>query len=109
MLGQKGQAVDVFTLLIAIIIIMLAFQYGQNWIAFGTVLLLMLTMRSLAASAVLIAALVLIFITRGDVEAYWPLVIIGLIVFALILGFQKPPEQPEMYGGSDLGGLMQGL
>lgn len=98
---------DTFTLLMAIVIIMLAFQFQQNWIAFGTVILMILTLKNVASTLILIGALIVIYFTAGQSEVYWPIVMFGLIILALIIGASEKP-QPEMYP-PDLGGLLGGM
>ncbi len=94
-------------MMVSIILMMMFLQYGYNWLVFGTVLVVILTKRSLSLTIVLLAALVLIYATKGATDAYWPLLIFGLVILALIIGLKPKPAQPDYYA-PDLGGMMGG-
>lgn len=98
---------DTFTLMVGLILMMMFLQYEQQWLVIGTVILIILTTRSLSTSIVLILALVLIYLTQDAMEAYWPLIIFGLVILALIIGLKPKPAQPDYYA-PDLGGMLGG-
>jgi hypothetical protein len=97
---------DVFTILMAIIVIMVSIQFKLNWVAFGTVLLVIVTLRNLPSTIIMIIALIGLYLTAGEAEIYWPWLMIGLIVLALLIGAAEKP-QAEAYP-PDLGGLLGG-
>jgi hypothetical protein len=97
-----------FTLLVGIILVGMALQTGQNWLVFGTIILLIVGLRSLKATIVLIVALVLFFTTQNSLESFWPFILFGLMLLALFLGIKPKEEAPDMYapgGGGDMGML----
>ncbi len=98
---------DTFTLIIAIIFILLAFQFEQNWLVFGTVILLILSMRSFSVAIVLIVLVAVLFMFNNwnDIKMLLPLILFGLVILAIIIGMKPQPQQPEYYA-PDLGGMM---
>jgi len=98
---------DTFTIMVAIILMMMFLQYDQQWLVLGTVIVVILSTRSLTTAFVLIAALAIIYLTQGAAQAYWPIVIFGLVILALIIGLRPKPAQPDYYA-PDLGGMMGG-
>lgn len=99
---------DTFTLMVAIILMMMFLQFQQNWLILGTVIIVILSTRSLSTAAVLIIALAVIYMTQEAAKAYWPIIIFGLVILALIFGLKPKPAQPEYYA-PDLGGMMEGF
>ena len=51
---------DTFTFMIAILLMMIAVQFNQNWLIFAIVALMVLTMRDLATTVMLIIATVVL-------------------------------------------------
>ena len=99
---------DTFTIAVAIILVMLAFQFQQNWLAFGIIVLLILSMRSWPATLVLAGSLVFLFFTKEAVGMYWPILMFALMVLAFLLDAKAKAQKPDYYS-PDLGGLMGGL
>ncbi|MCD6247217.1 MAG: hypothetical protein J7J87_02165 [Candidatus Diapherotrites archaeon] len=101
---------DALTLTIALILMMLFIQFDQNWLVFGTAIVVILSTRSLSATSVLLLAIFIMYATKGTTKEFWPLIMMGLIVLALVLSLKERPRQPEYYGPEmgDLGGLMGG-
>ncbi len=107
---------DTFTFLIALMLMMLAFQFGENWLVFAIIAIMILSMRSLSTTVLLlVSAAVLYFFTKmGDLNAYWPVIVFGLIIVALVLGLKEKEQQPEFYApdmgyGDMMGGMGGGL
>ena len=99
---------DTFTFLIAMFLIAIAFQFEQNWLIFGIVAIMIISLRSLSATFILLVTVVAIFfIKSSDFAEFWPAALIGLIILNILLGVGKQPKMPEMY--SPYGGLMGGL
>ena len=97
---------DTFTFLIALILIMIAMQYNQTWVIFGVVGVLILSMRSLTTVVMLIITVLVLFAIKGpNIVAYWPFIVFGLLILALVMGLGKKPEQPEYYAPDLMGGL----
>ena len=100
---------DPFTLLIAVILVGLALQTGQNWLIFGTIILLIVGLRNMAATIVLLVALVLFFVSRDSIDEFWPFILFGLMILALLLGLKAKEQEPDMYApGGDMG-MMGGM
>lgn len=103
---------DTFTFLIAILLIILALQYGQNWIVLGILAIMILSTRSITTTVALIIAVSVLYIFAGtdSLNTYWPFLVFGLIILSLVLGLGKKPAQPEYYTpelgyGEGLGGF----
>jgi hypothetical protein len=90
---------DTFTFLVAILFIMLALQYNQNWIVAGIVAIMIISSRSITTTITLIIAVIVMyfFAGSGNFNAYWPWIVFGLIILALVLGIGKKESQPEYY------------
>ena len=106
---------DTFTFLVALMLLMLAFQFGENWLIFAVIAIVVLGMRSMTmALMILVSAGVLYFVSKtADINAYWPVIVFGLIVVSLALGLKEKEQQPEMYppdmGYGDMLGGMGGM
>jgi len=90
---------DTFTFLVAILLMIIALQYGQNWIVFAILAITILSTRSVATTIALIVAVFVLYIFAGsgDLNTYWPFLVFGLIILSLVLGLGKKPAQPEYY------------
>jgi len=99
---------DTFTVMVAIVLIMMFMQFEQNWLIWGTVIVVILSTRSLGTAAILILASVAIYLTRDMAQGYWPLLVFGLIILGLLFGMKPQQQQPDYYA-PDLGGMMEGL
>ncbi|MDO8427656.1 MAG: hypothetical protein Q7S92_00405 [Candidatus Diapherotrites archaeon] len=101
---------DPFTLLIAVILVGLSLQTGQNWLIFGTIILLIVGLRNLSATIVLLVALVLFFVSRNSIDEFWPFILFGLMILALLLGVKAKEQEPDMYApGGDMGMMGGGM
>lgn len=93
---------DGFTFLIAIILMLIAVTYHQNWIIFGVIAIMILTQKNLT-TLILMAigggALYFISISGMDINAIWPFLVFGFIILALILGIGKKEQGAGMFGG----------
>ena len=99
---------DTFTFMIAILLMMIAVQFNQNWMIFAIVALMILTMRDLAATVLLIAATAVLLAGKEYLAEYWPFVLFGLIILAVVLSGKQKQEAPayqDMFGQGDLGGM----
>ena len=97
---------DIFTLLIRVILIGMSLQTGQSWLIFGTLILLVVGLRDMKATIVLVVGLVLFFISKDSIDAYWPFILFGLMILALFLGLRPKEQEPDMYApGGDMGML----
>lgn len=105
---SSDEKMDTFTFMIAILLMMIAVQFNQNWLIFAIVALMILTMRDLTATALLIAATAVMLFARDLLIAYWPFVLFGLIILSVALGSksqQQPAGYGDMFGGGDMGGI----
>ncbi len=108
---------DTFTFLVALMLLMLAFQFGENWLVFAVIGVMALSMKSLSTTILLvISAGVLYFVvkTTGDITAYWPVVVFGLIILSLVMNLKTKEQQPEMFPpdmgyGDMMGGMGGGM
>ncbi len=102
---------DSFTFMIALVLMMLAVQFNENWLAFAVVAVTILTMRSVSATIILVVAMAALYMFRSSLEPYWPFVFFGLVIFALIFGVKQGgggEQQPEYYSPDMYSGLMGG-
>ena len=94
-------------MVVTILMLMLAVQYGQGWLVFGIAAIMIISLRSLSATAMIIAATILLYVFKSTgLNDLWPIIVIGLIIIALISGLGKK-EEPA-YGGGDLSSLLGG-
>ncbi|MBN2067183.1 MAG: hypothetical protein JW744_01820 [Candidatus Diapherotrites archaeon] len=108
---------DTFTYMVAVLLMMLAIQFNQNWLVFAIVALMILTMRSLGTTVLLLVSTAVLFLAREYLKEYWPFVLFGLIILSLIIGRgggSQPEAMPmDLYGGGldagGFGGLPGGL
>ncbi len=101
---------DIFTLIVAILFIMLAIQYGQHWLAFAIVAVMIIAMRSIGTTVLLIIALIaLYFVKVSEITIFWPIIIFGIIILALAIGSKGKGQQPEYYAPEGYGGLLEGM
>ena len=100
-------ALDTFSLVVTLLMLMLAIQYGEAWLVFGTAAIMIIALRSLSATIMIIAGTILLYAFKGTgFNDLWPIIVIALVIIALISGLGKK-EQPE-YGGGDLSSLLGG-
>ncbi|MDO8537980.1 MAG: hypothetical protein Q7S21_03795 [archaeon] len=100
-------AVDTFSLVVTLLMLMLAVQYGEGWLVFGIAAIMIIALRSLSATLMIIAGTVLLYVFKGSgLNDLWPIIVIALIIIALISGLGKK-EEPA-YGGGDLSSLLGG-
>ena len=89
---------DLFTILAMIFTVMIALSYGQKWIVFLVLILMIFSSKNLAMMLLLIFTVVILFIISStEMGILWPMVIIGLIVLAFLIGSKAQPEAPEYY------------
>jgi hypothetical protein len=98
---------DTFTFMIAILFMMIAVQFNQNWLIFAIVALMILTMRDVAATVLLLIATAVLLFGRDYLTEYWPFVLFGLIILSVVLGGKPKEEQqmPDMFGQEGMGGM----
>ncbi|MFH1696738.1 MAG: hypothetical protein ABH854_02410 [Candidatus Diapherotrites archaeon] len=101
---------ETFNFLIAILMMMIALQYQQNWIVIAVVALMAFTEKSVKTALVLIIAAIVMYYVMGPdgISSMWPVAVFGLIALSLIAGIGAK-EKPEMYGGGGYGGLLGGM
>ncbi|MDO8634439.1 MAG: hypothetical protein Q7K34_04075 [archaeon] len=86
---------DLMNFILAIILIVIALQYGQTWIVFALIILSILTFKSFKTSLALVfSALIVYFVfSAADPLENFPLMLLALLVIALILGVGNKPEE----------------
>jgi hypothetical protein len=102
-----GGWVDTFTFMVALLLMMLAIQFDEKWLAFSIIAITILSLRSVKATVMILVAAGILFAARSVLEPYWPYVFFGLIILALLLG-SGGKEQPEYYSPDMYAGLMGG-
>jgi hypothetical protein len=106
---------DLFTFLIAVMLMGVSLLYEQRWIVFLILVLLIISNANDIRLVILliVSAAVLFFIQGTEMGILWPLVLVGLLVVAILLGNRPSGEQPEFFapemGGGDYGGLLGGM
>ena len=100
---------DTFTLITSVLMMMIAFQFGQNWIVFGVVAVMILTSRDLGTVLLMFSAMAALYLGKASIAEYWPVIMFGLIILALFLGIGQKPQQPELYPPDPYGGLLGGM
>ncbi len=99
---------DTFTFMIAVLLMMIAVQFNQNWLVFAIVALMVLSMRSVSTTILLVLATVALFFFKPYLMDYWPFVLFGLIILSVVLTGQQKEEQQgygDMFAGGDMGGI----
>lgn len=101
---------NLFNLILAIIFLMMATQWGDTWLIILMLAVLLVAMKDIKSTVILIAAAVAMYLIKDNLQEYALFVIIALILLALILG-KKTEEggQPEMFSPGGFGGLMEGM
>ena len=61
---------DTFTFVVALLLMMLAVQFGENWLVFSVFGVMVITMRSLSATMLMIVALVLLYVVKPVLGQY---------------------------------------
>ena len=98
---------ETYTFVTAVILLMLAIQFGESWIVLGLVAVLILSLRSLSSTVLIIISLVVMYsVKSSEYTEYWPFVLFGLIIFALVVGWIGKGKAAETY--SPYGGLLGG-
>ncbi|HLD58561.1 MAG TPA: hypothetical protein VI977_02885 [archaeon] len=101
---------DTFTFMIAVVLMMLAIQFQQNWMVLAIVTVLVLTTRSVKATIVLGIAAFVLYFAADSLKEIWPLVLFGLVILSIILGVgKKEQEQMPMDMGMGMDGGMGGF
>ena len=59
---------DIFNLMISLLLIFLALQYGQNWIVFAVLVISVITMKELPGTLALLGGAAVIYILYNGVE-----------------------------------------
>ena len=102
---------ELFNLMITLILMMLALQFGESWMIIAVVAITILTMRDFKATVVLIVATGVLYFARGNLDPYWPFLFFGLVILALLMGAGgggAAAQQGEYYSPDMYSGLMGG-
>lgn len=100
---------DLFNLILAVIFLMMATQWGEPWLILGLLLILVVAMKDFKSTIILVVAAIALYVIKDNLQEYALFVIIGLILLALILGKKTEEGQSEMFNPGGLGGLMEGM
>ena len=101
---------NLFNLILAIIFLMMATQWGDTWLIVLMLAVLLVAMKDLKSTIVLVVAAIAMYFIKDNLQEYALFVIIGLILLALIMGKKAEEEgQPEMFAPGGFGGLMEGM
>ncbi len=100
---------DTFSLLTGVVVVFLAFQAHQNWLVFGTIAIMLLTMRDWSTTLTLVgvAASLYLFDPPSDISSIALWAILGIVAIGTWASLRKQPEPslPDLYGLEGLGGL----
>jgi hypothetical protein len=99
---------DTFAFAMSIVLMLLAVQFQQNWLVFAIAALIIMTERTLAATFLMVISAAVLYFLQGQLEAFWPFILFGLIILAFALGGIKGGGQPETYPADPYGGMMGG-
>ncbi len=86
---------DSLTLIIFLLLLALAINANQHWIALGIAVILMISVRSLTLGLLVLAGTVLMLYMKDQVSFWW--VILGLLMLAAFLMNKGGDTGPEMY------------
>jgi hypothetical protein len=103
---------DTFTFLIAIVLMLIAVSYQQNWIVFGIILIMVLTQRNLGTLLLMVlGGGVLYFLASAGVNLvdYWPILVFGFIILVIALKLDKGSEPQGGMGMDPFGGMGFGM
>ena len=101
---------NLFNLILAIIFLMMATQWGDTWLIVLMLAVLLVAMKDLKSTIVLVVAAIAMYFIKDNLQEYALFVIIGLILLALVIGKRAEEEgQPEMFNPGGFGGLMEGM
>ena len=102
---------DTFNFLIAMLMVLLAIQYHQNWIVFGVIVVIILSSRSVTTfiATIIGVGIIYFFSSDGNLGNYLPLIVLALVILALLIGIGKKDQQPEYYAPEYGGGMMGGF
>jgi len=91
---------DIFTFMIAIVMMMLAVQFEQNWLVLGIAAVLIITTRSPSVTAIMIISAAVLYFFSESMKELWPVIVFGLVILAVILGVGKNSgQQQDPFGG----------
>jgi putative Ca2+/H+ antiporter (TMEM165/GDT1 family) len=102
---------DTFNFLVAMLLILLAMQYSQNWIVLGIIAVIFLSTRSMATTFATIIGTAMIWFfsgSGGNLNSFLPFIVLGFIIIALVMGVGGKERAPEYYtpqGGGMFGGI----
>ena len=98
---------DTLTFAIAIILMMIALEFHENWLVLGIAALMILSMRSLSWGIIMVSAVIALYVFSDSLDAYWPFVLFGLIILSLVFG-GKGKQETEYYPQDPYGGMLGG-
>ena len=96
-----GVEMDSFTYMIALVIMMLAIQFRQNWLVLGIVTVLALTTRNIKVTVLLAISAGVLYFMADAMKELWPFVLFGLVILSILFGIGKKEEQSPY--GMDMG------
>lgn len=102
---------DTFNFLVAILLVIIVMQFNMSWMVLGIVAIMIFSTRSLSTAILLLGTTaVLFFLGSENINAYFPFLVVGIIVAAIVFGIKGGGgEQPEMYAPSGYGDLLGGM
>lgn len=103
----QDEKMDTFTFAMSVVLMMIALQFNQNWLVFGVISLMILTMRSFSGTIIMIATGVVLYLFKESLHAYWPFLLFGLIILALAFG-GGGKEEAEYYPPDPYAGMLGG-
>ncbi|HLC92103.1 MAG TPA: hypothetical protein VJH23_00145 [archaeon] len=101
---------DTFNFLLTTMLMMLAIQLHEPFIALGILVINILTSKDLSTIIAFIAVSAGLFLIIGGGwdDSWWLVAIFGIIVIAIVSGSKSAPAQPDM-GLGGYGDLLGGM
>ena len=97
---------DTFTFAISIVVMMIGLQFGQNWIVFGIIALMVISSRDIPTIIMMVASGIVLYAFQGLLAEYWPFILFGLVILAFMFSPKQDQGGGEMYAPDPHGGML---
>ncbi len=89
---------DTFNFLVSILLMLMAIQGGQTWLALVILIISIITSKDFSTVAAFIIGTVVLYLIIGTdaSDSIWPIAIFGLVILAILLG--SKPAKEDQYG-----------
>ena len=102
---------DTFNFLLTTMLMMLAIQLKEPFIALGILIINILTSKEWTTilAFILVSIVLFVVMSAGWDDSWWLVAIFGIIVIAIVSGSKSAPAQPDMGGLGGYGDMLGGL